>query len=61
MKDGPYTSNTIMKLFENLSSAEDSKLFKLWKSCDDVEQNVRNFAAHEIVSVTEEWIEKEQV
>ena len=24
----------------------------------DVEQNVRNFAAHEIVSVTEEWIEK---
>ncbi len=31
------------------------------KVVHDVEQNVRNFAAHEIVSVTEEWIEKEQV
>jgi len=58
MKDGPYTSNTIMKLFENLSNAKESTLLDTMKKLHDVEQNVRNFAAHEIVSVTEEWIEK---
>ncbi|MEY8319964.1 hypothetical protein AAK894_02660 [Lachnospiraceae bacterium 46-61] len=58
MKDAPYTSDNVIKLFENLSGAEEYELLNKMKKLHDVEQNVRNFAAHEIVSVTEEWLKK---
>ena len=57
MKDNsPYTSDTVLKLMKRKSA--DNELFEKMDKIHYVEQSVRNFAAHEVVSVTDEWIYK---
>lgn len=56
-KGGPVYSNHIEKIIANKSS--DSELIQKVKDIVAIEGKVRNPAAHEMVSVTEEWIKKE--
>lgn len=55
-KFGNVYSGHIAALIENL--CKDWELINLVKEIVSIEQNVRNVAAHEIVSVTDEWFEK---
>lgn len=55
-KFGPVYSVHIATLIENLS--KNRTINEQIKSITDVEKNVRNVAAHEIVSVTDEWFKK---
>ncbi len=56
-REGNVYSRHIKDLISFKSS--DSKLIKKAEEIVEVESNVRNMAAHEIVSVTDEWIRKE--
>lgn len=56
LKEIAYSSAHIYSLLEEL--CEDKTLVGTLKDIREVEKNVRNVTAHEIVSVTEEWIEK---
>lgn len=52
-----YKSSHIFPLIKHYKKDEPI-LIKECKKIIDVEQKVRNLAAHEIISITEEWIEK---
>lgn len=54
IKEDYLGSMPIMKIFEMLSA--DIDLVKDLRRMRDIETDVRNVAAHEIVSVTDEWI-----
>lgn len=52
-KLGPVYSSQIVKIIEY--KCQDSELIRMAKEIVDIEGNVRNVAAHDIVSVTDEW------
>jgi hypothetical protein len=54
VREEPYNSMHIYRVFEACS--QDKDLVRDLGAMRDVETRVRNFAAHEIVSVTEQWV-----
>jgi CRISPR type III-A/MTUBE-associated protein Csm6 len=55
-KEGPVYSSTLVYLIEEFS--ENEKIKQLSREIRDIETNTRNLPAHEIVSVTKDWIVK---
>lgn len=58
-KEEPVYSNAVAKMIENRS--KDKNLTAKIKEIVKVEKEVRNVAAHEIVSITDEWFREKKV
>ena len=56
IQENPYTSAQIYPLLENY--IDDTKLIALLSDLKKIERDVRNITAHQIVSVTEDWINR---
>jgi CRISPR type III-A/MTUBE-associated protein Csm6 len=56
LKDGPYSSIHALILMEEYYKGNSSELLILMDNIRSVENKVRNLAAHEITSITKEWI-----
>lgn len=56
LRQEPYKSLDILHIFKALS--QDSELIADMERLREIESEVRNVAAHEIISVTDAWIEK---
>lgn len=57
-RDTPFSSHQAVALIEILSGENDPTAVKIFNTLRDVESAVRNLAAHEIISITDDWIYK---
>lgn len=57
-RDTPFSSHQAVVLIEILSGKNDPTAVKIFNTLRDVESAVRNLAAHEIISITDDWIYK---
>lgn len=56
VKEGPLGSVVLLRTFEHV--CQETSIVQKAVSLREVEENARNTAAHEIVSVTDEWLKK---